>query len=225
MKKFFFLFAPLLLITSCKPDKVEEGEIEYAITYPNSEISGFMQAILPETMTITFQGTKMKTTIARGEIFTTEIISDESDRSVEMRLDFGASLLYANLDENEVQEFISSQPKYKKKALGTSDSLVGMFSVGYEINAENDTISRSDAWFTEDLIMKDAYWFTSYAGIKGTPVIYDAERYGVMMHVEAVKMTKREVLATEFDRDPELVEVSFEDYEKEVQALFDLLME
>lgn len=226
MKKILFLFAPLLLlVTSCKPDKLQEGEIEYAITYPNSEISGFMQAILPETMTITFKGTKMKTTIARGEIFTTEIISDEADRSIEMRLDFGASLLYANCNENEVQELISSQPEYKVKALGASDSLAGMYSMSYSIEGANDTITRSDAWFTEDLIMTDAYWFTPYADTKGTPVIYDAERYGMMMHIEAVKITKREVLDTEFDRDPELVEVTFEDYEKEVQALFDLLME
>lgn len=226
MKKFLVLFAPLLFImTSCAPDKVQEGEIEYAITYPNSEISGFMQAILPETMTITFKGTKMKTTIARGEIFTTEIISDESDRSIEMRLDFGASLLFADLDENEIQELISSQPEYKIKALGESDSLAGMMSTSYKIEGAKDTITRSDAWFTEDLIMEDAYWFTPYAKTKGTPVIYDAERYGVMMHIEAVKITKREVLDTEFDRDPELVEVTFEDYEKEVQELFDVLME
>tara|TARA_B110000046_G_C13011639_1_gene406918 strand:- start:1027 stop:1707 length:681 start_codon:yes stop_codon:yes gene_type:complete len=226
MKKILFLFAPLLLlVTSCKPDKLQEGEIEYAITYPNSEISGFMQAILPETMTITFKGTKMKTTIARGEIFTTEIISDEADRLIEMRLDFGASLLYANCNENEVQELISSQPEYKVKALGASDSLAGMYSTSYSIEGANDTITRSDAWFTEDLIMTDAYWFTPYADTKGTPVIYDAERYGMMMHIEAVKITKREVLDTEFDRDPELVEITFEDYEKEVQALFDLLME
>jgi hypothetical protein len=212
MKNFLFLFTSLLLIlTSCKPDKVEEGEIEYAITYPNSEISGFMQAILPEIMTITFKGTKMKTTIARGEIFTTEIISDESDHSVEMRLDFGASLLYASLNEDE--------------SLGETDSLAGMFSTSYEVNGVNDTITRSNAWFTEDLIMTDAYWFTPYAGTKGTPIIYDAERYGVMMHIEAVKITKREVLDTEFDRDAKLVEVTFEDYEKEVQALFDVLME
>ncbi|MFT5823590.1 MAG: hypothetical protein ACI8ZM_004852 [Crocinitomix sp.] len=226
MKKILFLFAPLLLIsTACKPDKVQEGEIEYAITYPNSEISGFMQAILPETMTITFKGTKLKTTVARGEIFTTEIISDESDRSVEMRLDFGASLLYASLNENEVQELISSQPEYKLKALGNSDSLGGMFSTSYGVEGKNDTITRSDAWFTEDLVMTDAYWFTPYAGTKGTPVLYDVERYGIMMHIEVVKITKREVLETEFDRDSDLDEVTFEDYENEVQALFDVLME
>ena len=46
-----------------------------------------------------------------------------------------------------------------------------------------------------------------------------------MMHIEAVQITKREVLDTEFDRDPKLTEVTFEDYEKEVQALFDVLME
>lgn len=227
MKRFpilILLSTVLFLFFSCGPNKIQEGEVEYVITYPNSDVSGFMQAILPETMTITFKGTKIKTTIARGTIFTTEIISDEKDKSVEMRLDFGDKLYYTVLNESEVKEMIASQPKYSINATGEADSVVGMYSSAYTVSAE-DTIKRENAWFTNDLATSDAYWFTSYAGTEGFPVIYDVERYGVMMHLEAVKLTKREVKETEFDRAPELTEVSFQEYEAEVQELFDILME
>lgn len=226
MKNVLLVLAPLFLaLISCKPNKIEEGEVEYTITYPHGEITGFMQAILPETMTITFKGTKMKTTIARGEIFTTEIISDEADRSVEMRLDFGDQLYYTILNADEVQEMISSQPHYDLKSLGQNDSISGMYATSYSVTCKNDTIPLSDAWFTEDLIFTHAYWFTPYADVKGFPLVYDAGRYGVMMHLEAVKLTKREVNEKEFDRDPALVKVSFEEYEAEVQELFDILKE
>ncbi len=227
MKKLILIITPLILIfSSCKPDKVQEGELEYLITYPHTDISGFMQAILPETMVITFKGSKMKTTIARGEIFSTEIISDEADNSMEMRLDFGDKLFYCVLDENEVQEMISSQPRYHiQSIIGQTDSVVGMLANSYAVSCKNDTIVRSDAWFTEDLAPVSAYWFTSYASIKGFPLIYDAERYGVLMHLEVLNLDKREVKDTEFERDPALVEVTFEDYEAEVQELFDILME
>lgn len=226
MKNLFLIIAPVLLVLmSCEPEKIQEGEVEYAITYPHSEVSGFMQAILPETMTITFKGTKMKTTIARGEIFTTEIISDEADRSVEMRLDFGDQLYYTVLNQDEVQEMISSQPRYQLKDLGKSDSISGMYAASYSVECATDTIPLSNAWFTEDLVFTNAYWFTPYAETKGFPLIYDAGRYGVMMHLEAAKLTKREVKETEFDRDPALIKVSFEEYEAEVQELFDILME
>lgn len=226
MKRIALIFLPtILILISCTPDKVQEGEVSYAITYPNSEISGFMQAILPETMTITFKGTKMLTTIARGEIFTTQIISDQKDQSVEMRLDFGDKLFYTVLDENDVKEMIASQPTYKIKSTGQQDSLVGLYASSYVIECKTDTIERADAWFTESLAPTEAYWFTSYAEVKGFPLIYDAERYGVMMHLEAATFNEREVKDSEFERDPSLVEVTFQEYEAEVQELFDILME
>lgn len=226
MKKLLLITLPLVLIFSaCGSNKVQEGEVEYEITYPNIEISGFMQAILPSNMTVSFKGTKMKTTISRGEIFTTEVITDEADNSVEMRLDFGDKLFYTILDENEIQEMIHSQPKYEIKSTTQSDSVSGMFATAYTVSSKSDTISRSDAWFTEDLAPQKAGWFTSYAEIAGFPVIYDVERYGVLMHLEAITLTKREIKENEFDRDPALEEISFEEYEAEVQELFDILME
>ena len=224
MKKELLLIFSVLFLFSCGSGKIEQGEIEYAITYPNSDISGFMEAILPEKMTITFKGTKVKTNIARGKIFTTEIISDESDKSVEMRLDFGDKLFYSVLDENEIQDLIHSQPDYHVSSLNQTDSLVGTLASSYSVEADDD-FQHADAWFTTDFEPQNAYWFTSYADAKGLPLIYDAERYGVMMHLEAVKFTPREVQETEFDRDPELIQTTFEEYENEVQELFDILME
>ncbi len=226
MKKLIFLIVPmLLLLNSCNPSKVDEGEIEYIVTYPNSKISGFMLAILPENMTITFKGSKMKTSFESGTFFTTEIISDEADKSIEMRLNFGDIQIFTVLDENEIQEMISSQPRYTITDLGNQDSISGMYSSSYSVTSKSDTTPHETAWFTEDLSLANPYWFTSYAAIKGLPLVYDAERYGVMMHLVATKLTKREVLPTEFDRDPVLKEVSFEEYEAEVQELFDTLIE
>ncbi len=219
------LFTSCFLIISCGDSKIQEGEVEYSITYPNSDISGFMQAILPETMTLTFDGTKIKTTIARGQIFTTEIISDEANRSVEMRMDFGDKLYYSVLTESEIDQMIASQPSYQINATTKKDSISGMYASEYAVDCSEDTITRMNAWFTEDLAPASAYWFTSYSSVKGFPLIYDAQRYGVMMHLEAINLIQREVEDKEFERDPSLVQVSFEEYESQVQELFDILME
>ncbi len=225
MKK-ILLILPIVFIalTSCSPDKITAGEVEYEITYPTENVTPLIRAILPKTMTVVFQGTKTITRIARGKMFATEIITDEADQSVEMRLDFDDKLFYTILTKAEIDEMIKSQPKYNLTATGEQDSLFGMFASAYSLKSEGDTIVHSDAWFTEDLIHANAFWYTSYAAVKGFPLIYDVERYGVMMHVKVNKFTKREVLDTEFDRAPNLVKVSFKEYEAEVQALFDSLM-
>ena len=213
-----------LTILSCGPNKVPEGQIEYEITYPHSDVSGFMEAILPKTMTLTFKGTKMLTTIERGNIFSTKIISDEKDKSIEMRLDFGDKLFYTILDESDIETLIASQPVYDLKSTEESDSVQGMWSTRYSVMCKTDSVEHDDAWFTDDLAPTDAYWFSSYGGIQGVPVIYDVERYGIIMHLEATNFTKREVKENEFDRDPALVEINFDEYEAEVQELFDILM-
>lgn len=225
MRKIYYLLPIIALaIFGCTPNKINEGEVEYAITYPYADISPFMEAILPETMTITFLGTKTKTRIARGEIFSTEIISDEANRSIEMRLDFGDKLFYTVLTADDIDEMISSQPAYNFKSLNEKDSVAGMFSHSYKVDFKGDTLPRSTAWFTEDLTPQNVYWYTSYSSITGFPLVYDAERYGVLMHVVATQLVKREVLESEFERDPSLKEISFKQYEEEVQELFDALM-
>ena len=53
---------------------------------------------------------------------------------------------------------------------------------------------------------------------------YDVERYDVFMRIEVSAFKQREILENEFERDTRLTLVSFEEYEAEAQALFDLLM-
>lgn len=215
----------LFVLQSCQPDTIQEGEVEYVITYPNLEVTGFMEAILPKSMTIVFKGSKMKTIIAKGEIFTTEVISDEADQSIEMRLDFGDKLYYTTLNENEKNELLHSQPDYVIQKTTESDSLIGLSANAYSVSCNNDTLKRHDAWFTEGLAPQDACWFSSYNTIKGFPLVYDVERYGILMHVEAISFNEREVKEAEFKRDADLEEVDFENYETEVQELFDILMD
>jgi hypothetical protein len=218
------IITTLLLLNSCGSDKITEGEIEYAITYPNADISGFMEAILPESMTLTFSDKKVKTRIARGKIFSTEIISNEDDKTVEMRLDFGNKLFYTVLNEADVKKMVASQPEYTINPTGDSDSIAGVFSKSYTLESA-DTIIHPDIWFTEALVPQKAYWFSSYANIAGVPMVYDVERYGILMHLEAINFTKREVDDSEFERSPDLEKIDFIQYEKEVQELFDILME
>ncbi|MCG8575872.1 MAG: hypothetical protein MI810_13375 [Flavobacteriales bacterium] len=222
-KHFFLLFSLCLLLFSCGDNKIPEGEIEYIISYPHSDVSGFMEHILPETMTLTFKGSKVKSQIARGKIFKTEVVSDEADNSIEMRLDFGDKIFYCVLNEEEVKKLKDSQPTYDVTETGKADSVQGMWSKEYTVNS-NDTIDHDNAWFTEDLAPQSAYFYSSYHDIKGLPLVFDIERYGIIMHLEATKFIRREVKEEEFNRDPALEEVSFDEYEAEVQELFDILM-
>ena len=202
--------------------QIQSGEIEYVITYPDAEVSDFMSKIIPEKLVLTFKGDKIKSTIARGKIFSTEIVSNQNQNKIEMRLDFGAKLIYTDLKEDEIDKMIASQPDYEIEKTSNKDSIIGLLAKEYLIISENG--DSKSIWFTQDLTPKKAYWYSSYTKIKGVPLIYDIERYGLKMHIEAVKFTPREVLDSEFDQIHTYSKVNFDEYEAEVQGLFDILL-
>ena len=106
----FILLFPLLIV-SCGKSKIQEGELTYSIEYPNSGVSGFMLAMLPDEMSLIFKGTKMMTTIKKGKMFTTQIITDEADKSIEMRLILGKEkLIYTILTPEDIKKLQASQP-------------------------------------------------------------------------------------------------------------------
>lgn len=225
MKKLLPLLAlPFLLLTSCGKSKISEGELTYDVTYPHMEVTGLMSAILPKEMTIVFQGTKMMTTISRGRIFETKVITDEADNSIEMRLDFGDKKYFCVLSKAEIDELLNTQPSYDIKKTEEQDSIKGVFCSKYTVSS-TDSIQPGDAWFTEDFTVQKGAWFSAYKDLVGMPIIYDVERYGLLMHVESNAFSQREVLEDEFVRDPSLIEVDFKTYETEVQELFDILLD
>ncbi|MBK7129401.1 MAG: hypothetical protein IPM74_07190 [Crocinitomicaceae bacterium] len=226
-KRLLYILLPALsLLTACGADKIEQGQLEYTITYPGIQVSGFTLSMLPDEMTCVFKGTKVMTSIKRGKLFSTQIITDESTKSVEMRLEFGSEhAIYTILTAEEITQLKNSQPVYDVVKANHEDSVAGLWASEYVVTCKTDSANHETSWFTTALTPKDPFWFSSYSGIEGMPLIYDIERYDVLMRLSAVKFSEREVQDKEFDRNPELKEVSFQEYEAIAQELFDILME
>ncbi|MBD3637280.1 MAG: hypothetical protein HUJ25_08015 [Crocinitomicaceae bacterium] len=218
------VFLLALITTSCGESKIPEGEITYEITYPHMEVTGLMSAILPKEMTIVFKGTQMKTTISRGHIFETDVVTNEANESIEMRLDFGDKKYFCPLTKAEIKELRNTQPVYTINKTDEQDSIAGLWCTKYNVSSK-DSIQPDAAWFTEDLSVQNGAWFSAYNSVTGMPVVYDVERYGLMMHVSATNFIKRKVKDNEFDRPSELTKVDFSTYETEVQELFDILLD
>ena len=215
----------IVIFSSCGENRIQEGEIEYTITYPYTNVEGFVSAILPEKLVLTFKGTKIKSMIKRGNIFKTEIVSDEKDKSIEMRMEFGNDNYFCDLTDAEVDKMIASQPDYKIVSTTKQDSIQGLYGSEYTVKNPVDSIIHDNSWFCDHLAPTKAYWYSSYKDITGVPLIFDIERYGVVMHMEITNFTQREVKEEEFNRPAELSPRSYDEYEANVQELFDILLD
>ena len=226
MKLYCFVLVLLIFtLFSCGENKIESGELEYEISYPNNEISNLMDMMLPKKMAVIFKDGKMMTTIKKGKIFSTQIISNELDRSIEMRLDFGSDVLNTHLTKEDIDDMIASQPEYTFSKPIEGDTLIGCATQRYDVDCATDTLDSFKSVFTTDFSVQNSGWFTSYKDIKGMPLVYVIDRYGVLMHLKATKFTPREVLDTEFDQTETFEEVSYKKYDHKVQELFDVMMD
>ncbi len=226
MKKIIFLFFTLLLIvTGCKDSKIQQGEIEYEITYPYSDLSGIMDVMLPKKMTVKFKGDKMIASIEKGKIFRTDIVSSASSKKISTRLDFGSEKIEANLSEEDLKTLISNQPTYNVKATGKVDTIAGLEATYFTTTSSNEKIGEFKCAFSNNISIEDTEWFTSYMGAKGVPLIYIIERYGIVMHLRATKFKSREVEDKEFNAEEGFKTISYTKYENKVNELFQLIIE
>lgn len=226
MKRLLTIFILLIVFTACEENKIEQGEIEYKISYPyNPNVTGVMEMMLPKKMNVKFKGTKMIATIKRGKMFTTQIVSDEATQELEMRLDFGSDVINTFLTPEDVDLFLKTQPQYELSKPTKADSLVGCSTIKYTVDCKTDTIPPFDSYFTEDFTCQNAAWFTAYNGAKGVPLVYLIDRFGIIMKVEATKFTPKEISEKDFEPTEQFKTVSFKKYDKKLNDLFKIMTE
>ncbi|MFT4602116.1 MAG: hypothetical protein ACI857_002302 [Arenicella sp.] len=227
MRKSLFLFLPIILLSSCTgtDEKINQGELSYEISYPYLDLGPLMSAMLPDEMTITFKDKQMLTTLQKGKMFTSTVLTNEETETVRMTLSlFGSEHYYCELTPEEVNQLVESQPLYEVKSTTTKDSVGGCWSQEYKVSSNNDTMPPFNAWFTEDLSIEHGAWFSAYTVAKGMPIIYDVERYGMMMHSECINFKDKEVDDKVFELEEGFDKINFKTYEKKVQELFDALL-
>ena len=210
---------------SCSDGKIQSGEIEYEITYPYNKLSKIMKMMLPKKMTVVIKGNKMITTIKKGNIFTTNIVSNGTLKELEMRLKMGSDIYNAHLKTKDINELIASQPHYDFSQAESNDSLIGCLCVHYDVDCKNDTLPAFESVFTSDFAIQNATWFSSYKTIDGMPLEYLIDRYGLIMQVRVTSFTMRDVEDSEFEPKFDYKEVSYKKYDKKVQDLFDVMLD
>lgn len=188
--------------------RVGEGVIEYALSFPDYDPNGLMAGMLPERSTLTFKEDKQVAELSAGMgVFRTTMVTDNDSRAMDYHLSLMSKKIVAHMAPSDLELFNPS--KNKPTILYTSevDTIAGYPCRKAVAIFDDMDQAECELWYTDRIQIADPNWFGPFAEIPGVLLRYDVVQYGMRMRLNAITVTPAEVDATKFDAKREFQQV------------------
>jgi len=193
----------VFIVDGCKSifyKDVNEGVIEFDITYPNNEAGELLAAFLPDEMTLKFKDDKTVGTFSAGMgVFKATMISDPATKTVHQ--------LFKVLKEKYVHEFDSSQintlftelSESKIKFVDETKEIAGYKCKKAIVTFKDNIKEEFSVYYTDDIDIKNSNWFTPFHEIDGVLLEYQVRKYNYEMRLVAKEVKSEEIDDSAFD--------------------------
>lgn len=220
----FFIAFSFFLVTSCdkliSDGRVNEGEIEFDVSYPKMSSDNFMIDVLPDKMVLTFQEDRYITEITAGMgMFRTNFMSDADNMELTQLVKLLNKKHKLTLNQDGVKEMLEKNPKYKVEFTNETKEIAG-----YHCKKANITTSGDETFsvfYTEDINIKTPNWATPYHEINGVLLEYQMEKYDLCMRFTATNVTTIEVEDELFESFNDYEEISEQEMDEKLSEIFE----
>ncbi|MCB0768902.1 MAG: hypothetical protein KDC00_00665 [Flavobacteriales bacterium] len=181
--------------------KVDEGVIEYALSFPDYDPDGIMAGMLPERTTVTFSSDKQVAELSAGMgIFRTAMVTDNKAKAMDYHLSLMSKKMVAHMLPRDLLVFNKDSGIPTILFTNDVDTIAG-----YPCKRAIAVFSKIDQgeidlWYTDRIDMKNPNWFGPFADVPGVLLRYDVVQYGMRMRLDAISVQPGKV-------DPALFEV------------------
>lgn len=211
-------------LSSCGgEEEITQGVIEFEITYPYYQGSGFMASMLPDKMVMTFKDGVYKTEVSKGSLFSSSFVVDCNNKTVMNLFHFGTKKIYCVMKEKSVKDLLKKAPKPQYLETNDGDSLAGFLckkTVAYYEEVEQPDVA---IYSTSDIKIPNSNWWTPFNEMEDVLLEYEVEQFDFRMRFTAVKFIAKEVDDSEFDVPSQYKKVSLKKIEKELHEVFGTL--
>jgi len=189
--------------------RVDEGVIEYDLTFPEYDPNGIMAGMLPERTTLTFANGKQLAELSAGMgIFRTSMVADPKDHSVNYHMSMMSKKIVAHLlphDLEALHEGGGTKPLLLHT--GKTDTIAGYPCKHAIAIYDRIDVPEVDLWYTEAIDLTDANWFSPFAEVPGVLMRYEMLHYGLRMRLDAVSVKPGDVDPSKFETKAEYEQV------------------
>lgn len=200
---------------------IEEGTIEYSISYPQIEKDSYLLDIMPNHMQMTFTNDIFRSDIVAGMgLFKTSIISNKNDEMLTHSLKL-LNKKYASTMGNE--DIIAVSPYYKDIEFEFTDEtkkIAGFKCKKAIAHIKGDSSWSFDVYYTNQIAIANPNRLTPFESIKGVLMEYDLYNYNTHMRFMAQKVTEKEVDPALIDLEEDYVMISPTDLKSEIESIF-----
>lgn len=193
-----------LLLGGCNTgllnSRIDEGVIEYAMTFPEYDPNGIMAGMLPEKTVLSFSDDRQVAELSAGMgIFRTTLITNNSEQAMDYHLSLMSKKIVAHILPVDLPLFTQQQSKPILLFTQEVDTIAGYPCRKAVAVFEDLNEAEVEVWYTDRIALKDPNWFGPFAEVPGVLMRYDVLQYGMRMRLEAVTVTPGKVDQAKFD--------------------------
>lgn len=205
IRALLFVTVPAFLLTACGTgllsSKVDEGVIEYTLTFPDYDPDGIMAGMLPEKTYLSFSDDMQVAELSAGMgIFKTCMVTNNEARSMDYHMSMMSKKIVAHMLPRDLAGFADELGKPTIILTNDKDTIAG-FPCNRAL-AIFDRIEHPEIelWYTDRIEMKDPNWFGPFAEVPGVLLRYEIVQYGLRMRLDAVSIKPGKVDDSKFAR-------------------------
>lgn len=217
----------LTLVVACSKisdqvfdQRIDEGVIEYQITFPESRDESITAGLLPDKMTYAFRETGFASNFqTAGGVFKNNIIADSETKSIEHQLKVFRKKIRVKMDETDILKMLAEYPRMTVIHTNETDTIAGFHCKKALVVFEEVDKNEIEVYYTDKIKMKNPNWCTQYHEIDGVLMAYEVEEFGIRMRLEAKSVQSKKTTEEDFLSDDEYTSISKEMMDIELAQL------
>lgn len=180
-------------------NRLDEGVIEYALTFPDYDPNGIMAGMLPERSQLTFREGRQLAELSAGMgLFRTAMVTDDEHRTLDYRMSMMGKRIAADMKARDLDVFVAESGKPTIIYTNDRDSIAG-----YPCRRAIAIFDRIDhpeieLWYTDRIDLKEPNWYNPFVEVPGVLLRYEVQHYGLRMRLTAISVKPGKVDAAKF---------------------------
>lgn len=205
------LFSTVGLFAQAPKGSEFKGTITYKITYPDANLDASQMSAMPQSMTLTLNGSKSKAEISMPEMNQTLIMDSEAKTTVILvNIQGQKAAIKPNKGDRPLGREPIVEPGNETKEIAGFVCKLGNIHYGDERSKSNPI----PVYFSEELGNNKIFFDNEYRNLTGIPLEFRYKLQGMNMLLTAVKVEKGRVSAREFEVPSDYKETTPEEIRK-----------